>query len=164
MERDESESPNSQTEVGGRPGLDEIKQMRKDRPSGWLELSMTPARALLIDAILDSPPSHEFTTGTISERAGITPQAVRDHLDVLLEHGVVEEVDGSAYRVVDESVVLQELQALNSAVGAVRAGVTDERIDRQEPDERVDNAGNEGPVSPHGRVGPQQNGRALNAD
>lgn len=132
-----------QNKVGERPSLDEIKQMRQEHPSGWLELAMTPARALLVDAVLDSPPGHEFTTGTISERAGITPQAVRDHLDVLVNRGVVESVDGMAYRIVDDSVVLRELEELNAAVGAVRAGVADKRVGKTDPDKRADNAGDD---------------------
>jgi|GEM_PF-2235993 len=136
-----SSDDDTPTDVGGRPSLDEIKRMRREHPSGWLELAMTPARALLIDTILDSPPGHEFTTGTISERAGITPQAVRDHLGVLVDRGVVESVDERTYRVVDDSVVLRELEELNAAVGAVRAGVADERFGSVDPDERADNAG-----------------------
>lgn len=154
----------TQTDVGTRPGLDEIKRVRREHPSGWLELSMTPARALLIDAILDSPPSHEFTTGTISERAGITPQAVRDHLDVLVDRGVVEAVDGTTYRIVDDSVVLRELEELNAAVGAVRTGVADERTRETPPHERVDNADDDGSGSGRrvGKTAPDPG--VLNAD
>lgn len=154
----------SQTDVGERPSLDEIKRMRRNHPSGWLELSMTPARALLLDAILDSPPGHEFTTGTISERAGITPQAVRDHLGVLLDRGVVTAVDATTYRIVDESLVLRELQGLNAAVGAVRAGAADER-GRVDPDERMDNATTSHGGQPH-TPGPAEahDRRLSNAD
>jgi hypothetical protein len=159
--RDRDKNPNR---VGERPTLDEIKRMRREHPSGWLELAMTPARALLVDAILDSPPGHEFTTGTISERAGITPQAVRDHLDVLVDRGVVASVDGTTYRIVDDSVVLRELEKLNAAVGAVRAGVADERLGGTDPDERADNAGDTGSI-PAGRAErPTPNRSVSNAD
>lgn len=164
MDGDGADDSDPPTDVGGRPSLEEIKQVRREHPSGWLELAMTPARALLIDAVLDSPPGHEFTTGTISERTGITPQAVRDHLDVLVSRGVVESVDETTYRIVDDSVVLQELEELNAAVGAVRAGVANERVERPDPDEWADNADGERPGSTHDRVGSQPNQRVLNAD
>lgn len=161
MSEDDGTDPNR---VGERPTLDEIKRMRQEHPSGWLELAMTPARALLVDAILDSPPGHEFTTGTISERAGITPQAVRDHLDVLVDRGVVASVDGTTYRVVDDSVVLRELEELNAAVGAVRAGVADKRFGGTDPDERADNAGDT-ETTPAGRAErPTPNRSVSNAD
>lgn len=141
MTDDHPDTGESQSDVGDdAPARDETKRMRREHPSGWLELSMTPARALLIDAILDAPPGHEFTTGTISERAGITPQAVRNHVDVLVDRGVVAAVDETTYRVVDDSVILAELEELNAAVGAVRAGVADERTGELDPDERMDNA------------------------
>lgn len=131
-----------QTEIGdGQLDLETIKRMRRDHPSGWLELSMTPARALLIDAILDSPPRHVFTTGTISQRAGITPQAVRNHIDVLVDRGVVERAGETEYRIVDDSTVLAELERLNGAVTAVRSGASEERTGDVDPDRRMDNAG-----------------------
>ncbi len=133
-----------QSEIGDRPDLEQIKQLRREHPSGWLELSMTPARALLIDAVIDSPPGHEFTTGTISERAGISPQAVRDHIDVLIDRGVVEATDGTPYRIVDDSVVLMELEQLNSAVTAVRSGEQHTQTDNIDPDRRADNATTDG--------------------
>ncbi|MFB6175873.1 MAG: MarR family transcriptional regulator, partial [Halobaculum sp.] len=119
-----------------RPDLETIKRMRRDHPSGWLELSMTPARALLIDAILDSPPGHEFTTGTISRRAGISAQAVRNHIDVLVDRGIVERTSETEYRVVDDSTVLAELERLNGAVTSVRSGVPQERTAELNPDRR----------------------------
>lgn len=124
----------------GRPDLATVKQMRRDHPSGWLELAMTPARALLIDAILDSPPGHEFTTGTISKRAGISAQAVRNHIQTLVERGIVNATGGREYKVADDSRVLMEIEELNSAVTAVRSGMAQDRVEEFDPDRRMDNA------------------------
>jgi len=83
---------------------------------------------------------------------------------VLVDRGVVEPVDGTTYRIVDDSVVLRELAELNAAVGAVRAGVADERLGGIDPDERADNAGDTGSI-PTGRAErPTPNRSVSNAD
>lgn len=131
----------SQNSVGdGRPSLEETKQMRREYPSGWMELATSPGRSLLVDAILDSPPGHRFTTGTISERAGITPQSVRDHVDILIDRGIVEKIGDTEYRIVEDSLVLEALEELNSAVTAVRSGAAEQQTGKTDPDIRMDNA------------------------
>lgn len=115
-----------QNEIGedGR-SLREIKRMRREYPSGWLELSMYEARALLVDAILDSGPGGEFTHADLSRQAGITDESVRTHIDVFVDLGLIKPVSEEGiqtYRVNERSRVLFELENLNSAVNAIRAG------------------------------------------
>lgn len=115
-----------QNEIGenGR-SLREIKRMRREYPSGWLELSMYEARALLVDAILDTGPEHEFNHSDLSQRAGITDESVRNHIDVFVDLGLIEPVSMGGtrtYRVNERSRVLFELDNLNSAVNSIRAG------------------------------------------
>lgn len=133
-----------QTEFGdGRPALEDVKEMRRSNPSGWLALSMDPTRALLIDAILDSPDGYEFTPPEIAPRAGISDQSVRNHLPVLRNLGIVKSKH-SKYVVRGGSPVMSELEELNSAVTAVRSGQSPDRSSSFDPDELMDNARSEG--------------------
>lgn len=115
-----------QNEVGQEgPSLQEIKQMRREAPSGWLELSMYESRALLVDAILDTPPSYQFTHSDIAQRAGITDESVRNHIEVLVDLGLVESIgEGKIheYSVNEDSRVLFEIESLNDSVTEVRSG------------------------------------------
>lgn len=133
--------PDEQTEFGeGRPDLEEVKEMRREHPSGWLELSMDPARALLIDAILDSPEDYTFSPPEIAPRAGISAQSVRNHIGVLVERGVLEKVGDSQYRINSKGRVTCELEQLNNAVTAVRSGAADGKDRSIDPDELMDNS------------------------
>lgn len=156
------EDPNQFGE--GRPSQETMKQLRYDHPSGWLHLSKDPARALLVDAILDSPPGHQFSPPQIAERAGISDQSVRNHIEELVDLGVVTEADDSQYRIQDRSRVLDALENLNGAVNAVISGNSDPEIaENGDPTSRIHNIErdtedellDEPPSAP---------GRGLNAD
>jgi DNA-binding transcriptional ArsR family regulator len=133
--------PEDKNEFGeNRPDLETIKQFRLENSSGWLELSKSRARAILIDSLLDAPPGYEFTPPEIAPRAGITDQSVRNHIDILEEVGLVEKVDESRYQLNNESRVLMELEQLNSAVTGVRSGMSSADSGEFDPDEFMDNA------------------------
>lgn len=131
----------SPTEFGdGRPDLNTIKEMRRNHPSGWLQLAKDPARALLIDAILDAPPNYEFSPPEIGPRAGISDQSVRNHIDTLARIGIVEPIGDSRYVVLDRGRVMKELKELNSAVTAVRSGMSTPEEDFTHPSKLMDNS------------------------
>lgn len=115
-----------QNEIGdSHLSLRKIKKMRRENPSGWLELSMFESRALLVDAVLDTEPEVEFTHGDLAKRAGITDESVRNHIGVLIDLGLVEPVSEEGtqtYSLNQRSRVLFELESLNGAINAVRAG------------------------------------------
>lgn len=116
------ENPNS---FGGRVSETEIKQMRRNNPSGWLELSMYESLALMIDAILDAPPDYTFTNPELASRAGVSDESVRTHIETLEELGIVSYSDEhSKYEVNENSRVLLEVFGLNDAVNAVRSGAS----------------------------------------
>lgn len=110
-----------ETESGGF----DAKQARLDNPSGWLKLTRYQTVRLLIDALLESSPGHEFNKTELERRTGVSREAIREHLPLLVEMGVVEEVNESGwpeYKLNDEGKVTKELFELNSAVNSVLAG------------------------------------------
>jgi len=103
-----------------RPDAEEIKEMRHEHPSGWLQLSKSEARALVVDAILDAPPEYCFTPPEIAARAGVSPQSVRNHLPALMDCGLVERESNSTYSVDPNSEVLAKLHKLSDEVAATQ--------------------------------------------
>lgn len=131
----------NQTEFGeGRPERANVKQMRREHPSGWMELAKDPSRALLIDAILDSPHEYEFTPPEIGPRAGISDESVRNHINELEKTGIVREIESGKYRIDGDSRVLMEIEELNSAVTAVLSAMADKQISGIDPDQAMDNS------------------------
>lgn len=109
------------------------KALRKEYPSGWMVLAKRPSVALMLDALLDAPPGWEFNQTEWGNRAGISRESVRKHLDLLLDVGVIEEIDTSPhprYRVNEEGPVMQALHSLNGAVNSVGSGDERELVDR----------------------------------
>lgn len=109
------------------------KALRKEYPSGWMVLAKHPSVALMLDALLDAPPGWEFNQTEWGDRAGISRESVRKHLDLLLDVGVVEEIDASPhprYRVNEEGPVMQALHDLNGAVNSVGSGDERELVDQ----------------------------------
>jgi hypothetical protein len=154
-----------QTEFAeGRPDLGEVKKMRREHPSGWLELTMDPARALLIDALLDSPPGYEFSPVEISPRAGISGQSVRNHIGKLVERGIVKQVGESKYKINDRSRVFREIERLNSAVTAIRSNNASTEIDGTKPEVKMDNSEKEDEDNDLIEIPPNENRGGIYAD
>lgn len=144
-----------QNTFGGRPEPEEVKQMRRDYPSGWLELSMFESLALMIDALIDAPPGYTFSNPELADRAGISDESVRNHIGTLEELGIVNRpADSTKFRVNDDSRILQEIFGLNDAVNAVRTGesatvhrlstrLSDDKLESSIPEEERDGRGAE---------------------
>ncbi len=127
------------------------EQFRKQHPSGWLRATLPERRALVLDALLETPPTREFTTDELAERAGVSPESVETHVETLLGWGVVErgETTPHQYSVVEESHVLQQIIELNSVVSRVEAGELPKRkpesLERTDtPEENVGSSETEG--------------------
>ncbi|MFC3957626.1 winged helix-turn-helix domain-containing protein [Halovivax cerinus] len=94
--------------------------IRYQHPSGILYLFQHDNVPLLIDALLDYPPSREFDVDEFAEHAGLAQETITSHLPVLIDVELIEEVPETSptrYRVADSPVV-QELFELNSALNA----------------------------------------------
>ncbi|MFB6175822.1 MAG: hypothetical protein ABEI99_01510 [Halobaculum sp.] len=98
----------------------DTKQTRLDNPSGFLYLTRHESVPILIDALLDLPPSREFNKTEFADHAGVTRQTVGSYVDLLVETDVVEPVPETSpqrYRLA-ESEVVRELLEFNSAINA----------------------------------------------
>ncbi|WP_423997368.1 winged helix-turn-helix domain-containing protein [Halorubrum trapanicum] len=114
----------------------DVKESRLEQPSGWIKLTRYETVRLVVDALLEAPPEYRFNKSEIARRAGVSTEAIRDHLDTLVDLGVIEEMDGSEwpeYQLNDEGKVTQELFELNSAVNSVLAGEPKNVQDTESP-------------------------------
>lgn len=105
------------------PDVDDLdkKQIRLEHPSGVLHLFKQESVPILIDAVLDLPPSRELTKTEFADHAGVTRQTVSNYIGLLLHIEVLEEIPNTSpkrYRVA-ESTVVEELFVLNSAINTV---------------------------------------------
>lgn len=100
----------------------DIKQYRREHPSGWLQLTKSESIPFLIDALLDSRPEREFNKSELARMSGVSRQSVSDHLPTLLELGILKKVGESnkRYKINDKGPVARELYRLNSAINAVQ--------------------------------------------
>lgn len=116
-----SEKPSTKDEEGDF----DVKQHRLENPSGWMTLVRYETTRFLIDALLESPPGREFNKSELSRRTGLSRNSVKNHIKLLVELGVVDELDDSGweeYKLNDDGRVTTELFELNSALNAVLAG------------------------------------------
>lgn len=103
----------------------DMKRSRLEQPSGWLTLTRYETVRLLVDALLEAPPEYEFNKSELERRTGLSREAIREHIPLLVDLGVVEEVDTGGwteYRLNDDGKVTKELFELNSAVNSVLSG------------------------------------------
>jgi DNA-binding transcriptional ArsR family regulator len=101
------------------------KEFRKNFPSGWMEVSRYETLVLVIDALLESSPSREFTPEELGKESGSTAKSVENHLDKLVELGVVHELEDREpvrYSLNERSPITQKLYELNTTVQRVKEG------------------------------------------
>jgi DNA-binding transcriptional ArsR family regulator len=108
------------------------KEFRKEFPSGWMELTRYDTLVLVIDAMLEAPESREFTTGEISTKSGASERSIKDHIDVLVELGILDELregrDEPRYTINNDSLITKKLYDLNITVQQVKEGSLPETI------------------------------------
>lgn len=115
----------------------DVKEHRFEDPSGWMRLVRYETTRFLVDALLEAPPGMAFNKSELSRRTGMSRNSIQDHVDLLVDLGVVEELDDSGwaeYRLNDAGRVTVELFELNSAVNAVLSGRSKDVEARPEPD------------------------------
>ncbi|WP_248518058.1 MarR family transcriptional regulator [Salinarchaeum laminariae] len=94
-------------------------------PTGWLVLARHESVATIVDALLDHPPHAQFTQTELADAAEVSRQSVHRHLDLLLDLGVLEPVEGTSprrYRFDPESDVSEAIVRLDGAVNAAGPG------------------------------------------
>jgi DNA-binding transcriptional ArsR family regulator len=105
----------------------DAKEFRLSNPSGWMTISRYETIRLIIDALLEAQPEHEFNKSELERRTGVSREAIRKHISTLIELGIVEQVDEKGwpeYKLKKNSKVVKELNELNSAINSVLSGET----------------------------------------
>lgn len=103
----------------------DMKQARLNNPSAWMTLTRYESVRLMIDALLEAPPDYQFNKTDLRRRTGLSREAIREHLPLLVELGVIQEVDSESwpeYKLRTGGKVTKELFALNSALNSVLSG------------------------------------------
>lgn len=105
----------------------DMKQNRLERPTGWMKLTRYETVRFIVDALLESSPDHKFNKSELSRRTGMSREAIREHIPLLIDLGVVNKITDSGwaeYQLNGRNRVTKELLGLNSAINAIEAGQT----------------------------------------
>lgn len=123
------------------------KDFRKEFPSGWMEVARYETLALIIDALLESPSSREYTVDELADKAGPSARSIEDRIGSLVELGIVDELEGDRdeprYCINDRSPITQKLYDLNITVNRVKEGDLPLSMST-EPAEEISNTGDGG--------------------
>lgn len=121
------------------------KDFRKNFPSGWVEVSRYETLVLVIDALLESSPTREFTPEELGDEAGSTGKSVETHLEKLVDLGVVNELENRnpvRYSLNERNPITQKLYELNTTVRRVKEGDLPESLTSSPRRKIVDEHGN----------------------
>lgn len=104
----------------------DMKQLRLEHPSGWLNLTQKPGRQLIIDALIDGA-DREFNKSELALFAGVSRPTIDEHLNLLLQLDVVEAIENTSpqrYTFDPDSPVSKGILEVNGAVLANEASQT----------------------------------------
>lgn len=88
----------------------------EDVRSGWRSVTGKPSVSKLIDALLDLPSHREFNKSELAELADVSRNSVGAHADLLVELGLIQQVDhANRYRVNPDSEVFRLATQLDAA-------------------------------------------------
>lgn len=102
-----------------------MKKLRRESPSAWIELTDNQTLPLVIDALLDSPPGREFNKKELGDHAGVSRESIRKYIDTLLKFNIVTEVPDTnpqRYQLNDRGKATRTLFELQSALNSEGAG------------------------------------------
>lgn len=108
------------------------KELRKQFPSGWMELVRYETNTIIIDTLLQELPNREFTVPELSDHSGVTERSIRKHIDDLNELGIIHKLpdrDSPRYQLNQQNPIVKDLYDLNNTVERVKNG----NLGRSEP-------------------------------
>jgi len=117
----------------GRDDVD-VKQFRKNHPSGFMELMEADSMKFIIDGLLSTSPQRELNKTDLERLTGVNRNTIRKHMPTLKKFNMIKtvpETNPQRYQVNDSGRVLRLLHELNSTLNSVRAG--DEVSDDDSP-------------------------------
>lgn len=120
------------------------KEFRKEFPSGWMELTRYETLVLVLDALLESPTSREFTEGELSEKAGPSKKSIQTHIDSLVDLGIIEKLeagrDETRFSINNKNPITRELYTLNRIVNEVKNGEISKTVKESPADKNINTA------------------------
>lgn len=123
------------------------KEFRKNFPSGWMELTRVETLILLVDVLLEAPPTREFTHNELAEKAGLNQRSVEAHIDSLVELGLVVKLEEGRetprYTINERSPIKRRLDDLNITIQRVREGGLSKSIPEPDKAEVVERNSND---------------------
>ncbi|MCO8266555.1 winged helix-turn-helix domain-containing protein [Haloferax sp. AB510] len=81
MSRDTSNDPNNV-----------VDRTQAEDPAGWLVLTQNDSAAKIIDALIKKKVRREMNKSEIADISGVSRQSVLNHIDLLIEIGVLDKV------------------------------------------------------------------------
>jgi hypothetical protein len=97
----------------------EEQHTKWDGTTGWEALAGKPGVVKIINALLDLPAGSQFNKRELADIADVSRNTVGEYTDLLLEAGVIEEVEyaNSRYQANTDSEVFELLYKLDATVG-----------------------------------------------
>ena len=97
---------------------DNIATIRDEYPSGLRVLMQNESVGYMIDALMDMPGT-QFSKSLLAEKAGVSRQSVHTHITLLVNLGIVTEIDDSdpvEYTLNDDDEIVRLLHQLEGVV------------------------------------------------
>lgn len=101
-----------------RTELTEMSSVRDEYPSGLRVLMQNESVGYMIDALMDMPGT-TFSKSRLADKAGVSRQSVHTHITLLVNLGIVKEVDDSdpvEYTLNDDDEIIRLLHRLEGVV------------------------------------------------
>lgn len=98
------------------------KEFRKNFPSGWMKLTRYETNILVIDTLLQEPPSREFTANELADLSGASKRSIQNRIEDLVDLGVVTELpdrDSTRYQFNQYSPIVNRLHEMNTTINRV---------------------------------------------
>jgi DNA-binding transcriptional ArsR family regulator len=96
----------------------EIAELRDEYPSGLHVLMQKESVGYMLDALMDMPGT-QFNKSMLAEKAGVSRQSVHTHITLLVNLGIVKEIETSdtiEYTLNDEDEIVRLLYRLEEAI------------------------------------------------
>lgn len=99
------------------------KEVRKQFPSGWMELTRYEAQRLAIDAALENPAGRQMTLQELADEAGVSEKGLNNRIGNLVDLGILRRDDNdgeTTYSLRGNSPIVQNLIQINSLVSSAK--------------------------------------------
>jgi hypothetical protein len=97
--------------------IENMKEKREEIASGLLYILKDKDMMYILDCILESPPKHSANIDNLSRRSGVEEPELNQCMRKLESLNVIQ-INEDEYTINDNSIILQELHSLNSAINA----------------------------------------------